>query len=138
MLGQAESVVTADAHYALMRSRGLAYGPAFLGLSELRKTDDAAIATLKLPCELRDGEYCVHPALLDACLQVGIALLPDRAYAGTYVPVAIERLQLLQAIDSTSTLRLYAPHEGTISRQKRIRSLPTSLLRVLTAHRWWT
>ena len=118
----AATVVTADAHYAHMRSRGLAYGPAFLGLSELRKTDDAAIATLKLPCELRDGEYCVHPALLDACLQVGIALLPDRAYAGTYVPVAIERLQLLQAIDSTSTLTVraarrhdLAPKENTFA-----------------------
>ena len=102
------TMVGADAHYAQMSAHGLAYGPAFRGVRELRKADGVAVATVALPNELSGGHYRVHPTLLDACLQVGVALLPDRTVTDTYVPTAMERLRLLRSVDGAAPLTVRA------------------------------
>ena len=102
------TMIGADAHYAQMSAHGLAYGPAFRGVRELRKADGVAVATVALPNELSGGHYRVHPTLLDACLQVGVALMPDRTVTDTYVPTAMERLRLLRSVDGAAPLTVRA------------------------------
>ena len=81
------------AYYERLRAAGLEYGPAFQGVRELWQAEGAAVARLELaaPAGGRDP-YAIHPALLDACLQVlGAAVVET---AGTFVPVRAERFAL--------------------------------------------
>ncbi|MFF9573211.1 SDR family NAD(P)-dependent oxidoreductase [Streptomyces sp. NPDC014685] len=72
----AENVQLED-YYEQFDGLGLAYGPAFRGLTELWRKDDTVYALVRLPDETQAGEYGVHPALLDAALH-GLAALRER------------------------------------------------------------
>lgn len=77
-----------------LASRGLNYGPRFCGLTELSTDGTAAQGLASLPAEHDAGDYLLHPALLDACFQACGAVL--FATGGpTYLPVALDRLELL-------------------------------------------
>ncbi|TDB90608.1 SDR family NAD(P)-dependent oxidoreductase [Actinomadura sp. KC216] len=82
--------------YAAMRSHGLEYGPSFRGVGRLWRGEGEALAALAVPSEL-DPEldaYGIHPALLDAGLQVLGAALQGRTddeNPRPYVPVRIDR-----------------------------------------------
>src|SRR5260370_12285282 len=78
-------------HYAIARSRGIAYGPAFQGIELVRDGSREAFAEMHGP--LRVGSHHagdgLHPCLLDACLQTLFAI-PDNPES-TYLPVQIQR-----------------------------------------------
>ena len=57
---------------------GLHYGPAFQGIRGLGRGRQALgriVATESIVNDL--GDYCLHPAILDACLQVTLAAVPE-------------------------------------------------------------
>jgi acyl transferase domain-containing protein/NAD(P)-dependent dehydrogenase (short-subunit alcohol dehydrogenase family)/acyl carrier protein len=114
--------VDADAHYSAMHSRGLEYGIAFRGVRELRKMQGKIVGRVALPKDLQGAGYAIHPALLDACLQVGLGLLPEDAEGGAIVPVAIERIQLISDIDSSSPLTVRGSCEPEISGEHALRT----------------
>src|SRR4029079_952184 len=67
-----------DAFYARLDALGMAYGPAFRGLTGLWQGEREAVGRASLALDLRaqaDG-YALHPALLDACFQALGAALP--------------------------------------------------------------
>lgn len=80
--------------YENYRKRGLDYGPAFRGISDLATAEGETLAHIVLPegAQMDAGVYRLHPALMDACFQaLGAAFgaLDDR---DTYLPVSLERL----------------------------------------------
>lgn len=88
----------ADAHEALMRSAGLAYGPAFRCVSRGWVEDGLVVAELEAPAALAEEitREHLHPALLDCTLQLIVQLLPDEVASnpGTaYVPVKMGRIR---------------------------------------------
>ena len=89
---------TADSHYLAMQSRKLEYGPAFQGVELLMRHDGEALGQLQIPEIVRPGarDYKVHPALLDAALQVVAATLTtgESTDSDTYLPVRVERMQI--------------------------------------------
>jgi acyl transferase domain-containing protein/acyl carrier protein/phospholipid N-methyltransferase len=79
---------------------GLHYGPAFHGLHQLWRGEGEALADIRLPSSLQPelADYRLHPAVLDACLQASLAVLPDDALSGKgrgrpFVPVRIDRVR---------------------------------------------
>jgi acyl transferase domain-containing protein len=95
------------AHYARCRERGLDYGPAFQGLEQLTGAAGQAWGVVVLPALVDPHGYLVHPALLDACLQVIAAALPDQP-AHTWLPVRVRRYRLLQADEPITQLHVHA------------------------------
>jgi acyl transferase domain-containing protein/acyl carrier protein len=82
--------------YSTLSARGLEYGPAFQGLSELRRGPGEALGTVRLPAVAGPASaYQIHPALLDACLQVMACTLDDGDDAA-WVPVAVGAVRLLR------------------------------------------
>jgi len=89
----APGTLDAAAFYAACAARGLAYGPAFQGLRRVVADGEEALGALELParCRAGAGQHVVHPALLDAALQVSLALCrPDV----TVVPTAVAAIHL--------------------------------------------
>ncbi len=74
----AESVDVTDL-YARLAERGYAYGPAFAGIRALWRDGDDMYGEVALPSTVRaeTGRFGLHPALLDAALQVPVAGLID-------------------------------------------------------------
>jgi acyl transferase domain-containing protein/acyl carrier protein len=80
--------------YRMFADMGLDYGPAFRGVAELWRGEREALAVIRPSSNLNTSEYRLHPAILDACLQVTLAVAPIQAATeAVYLPVKIERLR---------------------------------------------
>jgi acyl transferase domain-containing protein/acyl-CoA synthetase (AMP-forming)/AMP-acid ligase II/acyl carrier protein len=103
---------TAAELYASLRIAGLEYGPSFQGVQQLWWGHREALGEVRLPsaatavCQTdgtSDGAW-IHPALLDSCLQVLAAALPeDRTGSSrklTYLPTGVASLRFLSQPDA--------------------------------------
>ena len=83
------------AHYARLAARQLDFGPSLLGVQRIHRRDGEALGEIALPMAAGRAGYEIHPALLDAALQVMAAALPAQAGGGrAYLPLAIARVAL--------------------------------------------
>jgi NADPH:quinone reductase-like Zn-dependent oxidoreductase/NAD(P)-dependent dehydrogenase (short-subunit alcohol dehydrogenase family)/SAM-dependent methyltransferase len=83
------------AHYERLAARGLRFGPAFRGLSELFRTTNEGLGHVRLPAHLVDevAADVVHPAFLDAAQQTLLAAVGDgEDEPGILVPVSCDRV----------------------------------------------
>ena len=78
-----------DLHYQRCDQLGLHYGPAFQGLRQLRRGDGEAWGQVRLPQGVEHHGYLLHPALLDACLQVTAGALREEQ-AAAWLPVKVQ------------------------------------------------
>ena len=85
-----------------LTARGIVLGPSFQGLLTLTKGDGEALGRIQCPGELESqlSSYQIHPAVLDAALQVvSVAFLSEdelTSEGAAYLPVAVERFRLLR------------------------------------------
>ncbi|WP_218651874.1 type I polyketide synthase [Nostoc sp. C052] len=84
--------IEVKAFYQQLQQQGIDYGSSFQGLQKLQRGQNQALGQIQLPANLhQDCNYWLHPALLDAAMQVVGGLVEiDRVC--TYVPVGVERL----------------------------------------------
>jgi acyl transferase domain-containing protein/acyl carrier protein len=90
-----------EAYYAHLAEAGAEYGPAFRALTAAWRAEGQALGKIELPeAAPIDERYALHPALLDACIQLLGAAVPGAgdidqpANNRIYVPVAIEQVVL--------------------------------------------
>lgn len=101
---QPASTLTPGALYESLQWRGMQYGPAFRGIEHLWRKDREALGQVSLPesLEYDSGRYQIHPALLDACLQVVAAISIATMGQDLYLPSGCRRI------------RFYARPAGTV------------------------
>jgi myxalamid-type polyketide synthase MxaB len=98
--------------YASLRNAGLEYGPSFQGVQQLWCGQREALGEVRLPPAVispfqnnghSDGAW-MHPALLDSCLQVLAAALPEERIGSTrkriYLPSGLASLRFLARPDA--------------------------------------
>ncbi|MDC0707023.1 amino acid adenylation domain-containing protein [Stigmatella sp. ncwal1] len=102
LLSWCAQTVPVNALYESFEARGITYGATFRGIERLQVGRGEALGWIQLPEEL-DSEAAlasIHPALLDACLQVcGATRLEEGAQASEdvlYLPVGLKRFQIWQ------------------------------------------
>ena len=99
--------VSANQHYAAMQVRGLNYGPAFRLLTEMVGGNSEAVGEIQLPMGLATADYGLHPAMLDAALQLAAVAQGENRYS--YLPVAVGSYtawsRVDQALDCSVELR---------------------------------
>ena len=81
--------ITPGDFYQQARDAGVEYGPYFRGIESLRLGEGEAIGEIRLPDEQPASpvdDYAVHPALLDACLQLTGSILAGNARFDPSVP----------------------------------------------------
>ena len=94
----------AELYYRNLRERGIEYGETFRTVEGLWHGDGAGLGRLGLSDALlaEAGDYQIHPALLDGCLQVlGANLSGGRSREerdDIYLPVGIGRLRVYSAL----------------------------------------
>jgi acyl transferase domain-containing protein len=85
--------------YEALAHSGVEYGAAFHGVEALWRGEGEALARVGLPEATAASTYLIHPALLDACLQVCGATFTSGAKDPddlVYVPVGVRRFELHQ------------------------------------------
>ena len=104
-------------HYYQCQQRDINYGASFQGIKQLWSKPNKALSEISLPHSLIDNQqYLLHPALLDACLQILFAALPPQLQTNTYIPIGVEALHLYQSIDENvwSYLKLRESKQDSI------------------------
>lgn len=91
-------------YYRTSSARGLAYGPCFQAIEKLWRNGNEALGWIAGPADvLHDvASYRLHPALLDACLQVLGAMLPAPGDTDSHLslPVGLERMQVHRRLEN--------------------------------------
>lgn len=98
-------------HYRAAAARGLEYGPAFQGVAEYWAKDGEVLARVRAPEAVAAGArtYRLHPALLDACLQVALDTAGAEIGADeALLPVAVGALHVYEAPDPEAELWVHA------------------------------
>lgn len=96
-----------EAFYGRALANGLDYGPAFRGLRELACRDGVHYARVSLPSALDEAGHGLHPALLDAALQVVVAgLMEAGAAPGPLVPFIWSDVELFRGAGRELTVRV--------------------------------
>ncbi len=104
--------------YQYAQSQGHQYGPLFQGVDEVRTAPGASLGRVSVPEALAGGldAYHVHPAILDACLQVGIglhglALDADRQRSTINLPTGARQLRVFKRPTSPLEVSVRLVHE---------------------------
>ncbi len=127
--------------YALLAGLGLAYGPAFQGLRELRLCATQAAAQVQLDAATLDPRavrYGAYPPLLDNALQALAAAIaqhhPDDS--ATPIPTRIGRIELWHPLPTDAALSLsVAPGTGDVDIHDG-NGKPLGALRGIVFKRW--
>jgi acyl transferase domain-containing protein/thioesterase domain-containing protein/acyl carrier protein len=84
--------------YAATERAGLNYGPSFQALMSVRFGDGESLGEIHLPPAVAESaaNHRIHPSILDACFQAAQFAAPASSVRGTFLPVRIDRLMLLQ------------------------------------------
>jgi phthiocerol/phenolphthiocerol synthesis type-I polyketide synthase C len=117
---QMPHALSAEEHYAGAVRRGLAYGPAFQGVSNVLLTAPSAIgrqalAEIRLEALETSGleGYLAHPALLDSCIQVLITLIGQNEKRDcSTIPVQLRRVRSIAPLTSRMFCQVIMRHES--------------------------
>ncbi len=97
----------AESFYADYQRRGLDFGPRFRGVQQVWSHAGKALGLIQAPISLRDEtvEYGLHPALLDACIQVLAGAIQgadeDQAETTLFMPLGVESFRLVAPVQGT-------------------------------------
>ncbi|HJR00339.1 MAG TPA: type I polyketide synthase [Methylomirabilota bacterium] len=99
--------IAASTYYEHLRARGLDFGPAFRGIERVWRGTREALAEVRVPDLLRGQShpYRIHPAILDACLQVLGAAWPEDDQE-SYLLTGAERVEVVTT--GAERLRVHA------------------------------
>ncbi|MFF4407200.1 SDR family NAD(P)-dependent oxidoreductase [Streptomyces sp. NPDC001404] len=94
--------LTSEQCYRAYGAAGITYGPSHRGVRHIWVGQDQALAQLVLPAAAHgtQGEYTVHPSLLDAALQASVGVIGSlgaRREGAVLVPFAIDDVLVLDS-----------------------------------------
>jgi myxalamid-type polyketide synthase MxaB len=102
--------VSPDDFYADFARNGIDYGPAFRAVQEIWRGGSQALGRICVSEAIASSveKYRVHPAVLDACIQVLGAPFTGRSSSGVYLPIGFKRLTFFQGLgaETWSNVRL--------------------------------
>jgi acyl transferase domain-containing protein/NADPH:quinone reductase-like Zn-dependent oxidoreductase/acyl carrier protein len=100
--------LSGEDHYSTFEQRGLTFGPSLRGVRSVRWADGEALGEIVTPDNAGEGHFSIHPAQLDACLQIIAATIANR-YGLAFLPIGIDRICLHRlpsnAVQAHVTLR---------------------------------
>ena len=140
-------LITLDSqrHLDAFQARGIAFGPAFRGVTRVRRRDGLALGAIDrgMTALFAPEDGHIHPALLDVCLQPLVHTWPEHALAGGLLPFAIERIEMRGASTARMTSHCQARRSSNASETMSgdvavydSDGLPVFLVKGLTVRAW--
>ncbi len=80
--------------YAVFAAAGIELGPRFQGVGRLWRGPGEALGEIRVPPGLERGDFPIHPAVLDACLQLAGPAGSGLREPGAYVPFAWQEIEI--------------------------------------------
>ncbi len=123
--------LAAPEFYRRLQHNGMQYGGSFLCLEQILRGENEALGRLALPEKL-EGEYHLHPALLDGGLQLLGAALAEQAQTSegeSFLPVTLGQYRVLRpgAVPQWTHARIQiSPAAGTDGLQGEVQWLDAS------------
>ncbi len=120
---QCTSQFTSEEFYQALHSHGIQYGPGFRAVQNIWSKGDESLGLISLPGSLQHDSdlYQIHPALLDACLQVLAATQINSSEYNLYIPTGCK------------LIRFFSKPGKLIWSHVALRSVPSSSKDVLIA-----
>jgi acyl transferase domain-containing protein/NADPH-dependent curcumin reductase CurA/short-subunit dehydrogenase len=105
----------ASKHYRMLADSGADFGPSFQTVHAISAEEGCAWTRVRLGKSESGsaGDYLVHPALLDGCLQSVIPAMPAGQRDGLYVPFSISDLSIRGSLEGEATARAKLRPEST-------------------------
>ncbi|MDZ7269344.1 MAG: SDR family NAD(P)-dependent oxidoreductase [candidate division KSB1 bacterium] len=105
--------LAASEFYRQLQHNGMQYGRSFLCLEQIMRGENEALGRLALPEKL-EGEYHLHPALLDGGLQLLGAALAEQARTSegeSFLPVTLDQYRVFRpgAVPQWAYARIQTP-----------------------------
>ncbi len=94
--------------YQTCRNRNIQYGDRFQVLKKIYRQEKNALGQVRLDLATETDQQAANSVLLDSCLQILWAALPQEANNDTYLPVGIENLLVHRSLDPNSSYWGYA------------------------------
>ena len=99
ILARCQNKIAIEPYYQRLADFGVTYGPGFQGIESFSEAGNESLGRIRLSATQTEG-YRIHPALLDACMQVFGAKLfagADPNAGDTYMPITIDRVSVYQS-----------------------------------------
>ncbi|WP_369751182.1 SDR family NAD(P)-dependent oxidoreductase [Brevibacillus sp. BC25] len=108
------STLSAEQCYEAFKKMGVDYGPAHRGIEQILIGQGQVLAKLSLPSSVvkTQGQFGLHPSLLDAALQASLGLMIATSDFSLILPFALEELEIVGAC-SASMWALIRYSEGS-------------------------
>ncbi|UED76953.1 SDR family NAD(P)-dependent oxidoreductase [Brevibacillus sp. DP1.3A] len=108
------STLSAEQCYEAFKKMGVDYGPAHRGIDQILIGQGQVLAKLSLPTSVvkSQGQFGLHPSLLDAALQASLGLMMATSDFSLILPFALEELEIVGAC-SASMWALIRYSEGS-------------------------
>ena len=89
--------------YRKFQELGLDYGPTFQCIENLHLSNNELIAEIHLPSEAKNGNFFLHPSLIDSAFHasVGFLFLENENAYKLALPFAIERVEIFHPLPSS-------------------------------------
>ncbi|MFI6945112.1 SDR family NAD(P)-dependent oxidoreductase [Streptomyces sp. NPDC050422] len=104
-----------DDAYETLREQGLAYGPAFQGLTAAWRLDGAVYAEVALTEDVAADAYGLHPALLDSAMHAALVDGAGEHDGGTVLPFVWKDVRLFAVGTSAARVRVSRPTPQSFS-----------------------
>ncbi|WP_330239527.1 SDR family NAD(P)-dependent oxidoreductase [Streptomyces sp. NBC_00525] len=104
-----------DGAYEALRAQGLAYGPAFQGLTAAWRLGGELYAEVTLGDDVPGDDYGLHPALLDASMHAALVESAGEPDGATVLPFVWKDVRLYADGTSAARVRLSRPTPESLS-----------------------
>ena len=98
---------------------GIKYGPTHRGVERIYVGENSVLAKLTLPASARQGEFELHPSIMDSALQASLAMVLGReTLEKAMLPFALHSLEVFSACTSSMWAIIHRSEEKSAAVEK--------------------
>ena len=113
-----DRALSSEEFYTAFSKSGIEYGPGYRGIDVIYSWEGEALVKLIMPASVQgnEGEYILHPGIMDSALQAVLGLLGSNSGGGEILPVSLESIEIIGSCVSSMWAVVRQREEGKESK----------------------